>query len=535
MIVHIAKKISAFRTEDRGGILVFVGICLLPMLLMLGLAVDSSFGLAQKRKLQMAVDAAAKAGSVNGAGENDAVTAEVQKIFNANTVNMKNVNGPVTTIDIDNNALTVSASVVVSNMFMTLGGIPTSTYTASTTVPLSNSNYYEIAIIYEVSARFQGGGFHNKICNALMDFVNGLPDNVLVSITPIATEILLDSTNTVPNNLFNHLSMATDDESAGPAFFPLSTNYGWSMTSYNAVTNPFYTTSGYSTLTSNPLPSICPGGYPSCPPSMWPDKCPPLNTNTSCSQVYSYKNNQIFPILPLTMNKSLIIKYLKDLQNYVAPSDGLFPSLITWGWRTIDPAWRDFWKVNTDSANTLRTAGDYPHSYARKRKSVVIIFDGAQYWDGYATNLGNYYNNKCGDASTEAGGMNHWWMTAYGIVPVPTDYISTVDDITCENKSYTTLDKGLGLNLSDNKNYKATVSSTSYKDAILNESLAKFLRICTNMKAKNIDIFLLSPSNISTLAPCCNSSSNAYTITNANSVILAAMQAAKAKILTKIS
>jgi len=536
------KKILSFIKNDRGAVLIFVGMSLIPIILILGLAVDSSIALQQKRSLQAAVDAAARAGVANGNGVAATITTEAQKTFAVNITSLQNVTGPNVSVNTTNNTVTVTASIVVPTTFMSIGGSTTKTYNATATVPMGNQNIAEVAIVYEVSARFLPNNFHQNICNALITFVNNLPSNVMVSITPIATEFLLESSTTVSNSLFGHLSVTTNDESANPAFYPLSTNYIFNNAAYNSTQNHFYYANGiYATyptdpgvLTSNPVPSICPGGYTSCAPKMWPTKCPPSTTNISCSQVYTYISNPSYPILPLTANKTMVVNYLNKLKNFKASADGLFPSLISWGWRTIDPLWKDFWLVNSDKATTLRATGEYPKAYDGVQKSMILIFNNSEYWNDFTPNVSAYYVNKCGDATRVVNGLNHWWMSGYGMIPVPTDYISKVDDITCENKWFKTMDKSLGLNLSDATNYKGTVTGTSFKESILKEVSAKFFRICKNIKAKNVDIYLLANGNTGTLSPCCNSSANAFTIGNSATSISTALNSVQSKIVAKI-
>jgi len=543
MIHAIVSNMKKLRSGEKGAVLVFVGLSLIPILLILGLAIDSSMGMDKKRQLQAAVDTAAKAGVANGNGVTATITSEIQKVFAVNTSNMPNISGPNISVNTANNTVTVSASILVSNSFMGIGGIGTSTYNATTTIPLNSGNIAEVAIVYEVSARFLNNNFHQNICNALINFVNNLPSNVMVSITPIATEFLFDPATTVSNALFNNLSMTTNDESAIPGFYPLSPNYAWTSANYSSIQNPYYFANGVyatyptdpSVLTSYSAPlSICPGLYPSCPTNMWPLKCPPLNINTSCSQVYSYISNPSYPILPLTLNKTLAVNYLNGLKNFSASANGLFPSLISWGWRTIDPSWNNFWMVNSDTTTTLRTTGQYPKPYGGTQKSMILIFNSNQYWDDFVPNVSSYYMNKCGDATTVVNGLNHWWMSGYGMVPVPTDYMSYVDDITCENKWFKTMDKSLGLNLSDSTNYNGTVNTATYQTDILNEVGAKFFRICNNIKAKGVDVYLLSNSNTGTMTPCCNSSANAFTIGNSSTSISTALSSVQTMITAKI-
>ena len=110
-----------------------------------------------------------------------------------------------------------------------------------------------------------------------------------------------------------------------------------------------------------------------------------------------------------------------------------------------------------------------------------------------------------------------------------------VDDITCQNSWYKTMDKGLGLTMSDATNYNATVNSTTFPANILTEVSNKFFRICNNIKAQNVDIYLLSNTSTSSLSACCNSSANAYTIANTSSSIATALSAVSAQIAAKVN
>ncbi|MBX9804234.1 MAG: hypothetical protein K2Y18_00585, partial [Alphaproteobacteria bacterium] len=545
IIVKIHKvglKFRIFKHKEDGGVLILVGILLTPIISMLGLAVDTATGFENKRRLQAAVDAAARAGLANGNGDVATITTIIQKVFAVNTTNMKNIIGPVINVNTGANVISVSASVKVNNTFMNIGGIPLSTYNASSSVPLSLGPSSEVAIVYEVSGRSLQNNFHQIMCDQLIKFVTSLPNNVMVSITPIATEFLLDSKTTANNALFSHLDMGSNDEMANPGFFPLNPAQAWNTTNYGSVTNPFYTQGQYAVyptdpgvLISNTSPGMCKlpqPNYPSCSSIKWPTKCPSTQ-NISCSQVYSYASGKAYPILPLTLNKTLAVNYIKGLKEFAAPSDGFFPSLLSWGWRTIDPNWNDFWLVNSELNNTSRSITKYPQPYGSTYKSMILVFNGNPYWDDYKKNISSIYNNKCGNSQKVVNGLNHWLMTGYGMVPVPTNRQSFVNDITCENRWYKTMDKGLGLNLSDATNYNSTVDASTYAEGVLNAVGAKFYRICNNIKMKNIDIFVLSSNDLQSLSACSNSSSNTYTINNSATSISKALDEVRTKIVAK--
>jgi Flp pilus assembly protein TadG len=132
MIKDIYQKINFFHKSDKGAVLILVSLIMLPMLLMVGLAVDSANGLKNQKKLLMACDAAAKAGAANGGGVLATITSQAQSVFTANTSGMTGITGPNVSQS-SSGVVTVSASIVVTNYFMTLGGIPTNTYSATAT------------------------------------------------------------------------------------------------------------------------------------------------------------------------------------------------------------------------------------------------------------------------------------------------------------------------------------------------------------------------------------------------------------------
>jgi len=336
MITTLTKKWNAMRTTEKGGVLIFVALCLLPMFLILGLAVDSSYGLTEKRKLQMACDAAAKAGVANGGGVSATITSEAQKVFAANIANMTGITGPTISVNTSAKTVTVSASIVVSNVFMVLGGVPTSTYSATTTTSYGTA-LAEVVIIIEGSQRAAyASNFQQNVCAQLISFVNSLPSNVMVSIIPLSGEFSFDPSTTVSGNLFNHLSSTTNDESANPGYYPLSTNYAWTLANYNAIPNPYY--GGLSqypsapTRTSYTSPATCPGSYSSCSSTLYTANCP-STTHQSCSSTYAYNHLPTYPMLPLTLNRTLITNYINSIKNFNSWSDAFFPSMISWAWR----------------------------------------------------------------------------------------------------------------------------------------------------------------------------------------------------------
>lgn len=536
MIAALLKRWKAFCAHNKGGVLILVALSLLPMLLMMGLAVDSSYGLAQKRKLQMACDAAAKAGMANGQGQLTTITTEAKKIFTVNTINMSGISGPNVSVDASGN-ITVSASINVPTTFMKLGGINSTSYSATSTVPNGSlGQVFEIAIAIDVSRRSTQGGFLDALILLLPSFINGLPKNAAISIVPYSTNVQFDSSTTVSSALFNKLSPSATDEISSPAMFPISNYYPWNSVSFSTVYNFFYGTSFPNETSYYPLPGICPSGKLACS-TLYPGNCP--GGWQSCTSNYSYFMYPNIPVLPLTTNKTIINDYINSLQNINPGNNGELASLISWAWRTIAPEWNDFFQVNSLGTTTNRTTGTYPKAYNQTTpKSLIIIASGDAYWDDMK-NSANFYTTACGASSAtwtancKSGfpcvNQQTWLMTNYGIAPLTKNLIAR-NDGTCANYDYDTIDKSFGLNLASNDFLDTIRDANGYTTAILNEVQNKVNRICANIQSTGINIYVIA-AGTTTDFNSCTTNSNIYPMKKA-SKLSSALASISAKIIS---
>lgn len=516
MIAALLKRWKAFCAHNKGGVLILVALSLLPILLMMGLAVDSSYGLAQKRKLQMACDAAAKAGMANGQGQLTTITTEAQKIFTVNTINMSGITGPNVSVDASGN-VTVSASIAVPTTFMRLGGINSTNYSATSTV-LNGSvgQVFEIAIAIDASQNSIQGGFFSGVMTLLPSFINGLPKNAAISIVPYSTTVQFDSTNTVPSALFSNLDPNATDEISSPAMYPISSYYPWNSLSFSTVYNFFYGTSFQNETSYYPLPGTCPSGKSACS-TLYPSNC--AGGWQSCTSNYSYFMYPNTPVLPLTTNKTAINNYLTNLQNMSTGNDGALHSLISWAWRTIAPEWNGFFQVNSVGTTTNRTTGTYPKAYNQTTpKSLIIIASGNAYWDDMK-NTPNFYTTACGASSTtwtancKAGfpcvNKQTWLMTNYGIAPLTKNLIAR-NDGTCANYDYDTIDKSFGLNLAGNDFLDTIRDANGYTTAILTEVQNKVNRICANIRSTGINVYVIAAGSTHNFDSCAGSNNIYY-------------------------
>jgi len=117
--------LRAFLREKRGGVIIFLGLAIIPLIGAVGLAVDSARGYLVKQRLSQAVDAAAlAAGRVIGS---DDLSGDIHKYFDANFpagYAGADAAAPTFTVDEDDEMVTVAASVTMPTSFMRVLGVP---------------------------------------------------------------------------------------------------------------------------------------------------------------------------------------------------------------------------------------------------------------------------------------------------------------------------------------------------------------------------------------------------------------------------
>lgn len=141
-----------FAGGNRGGVAVWGGLMIVPLLAFMGLGVDSARGYMVRARLSQALDAAALA-----AGKWSASTVKAEEeaamTFKANFPNGymdAAVSGPNITFNSLNDVVGVSATAVLPTYFVHLLGVPTFTVGASTEV-MRKTVYMDIVMSFDVS------------------------------------------------------------------------------------------------------------------------------------------------------------------------------------------------------------------------------------------------------------------------------------------------------------------------------------------------------------------------------------------------
>ena len=149
-----SKIVSGFKrlmSNERGNMAIVVGMATVPMILIMGAAVDFENASNTHTELQSAVDSAALYAASLDSYPNDVLTRKSKFYFNANF----SANGstdpslaPTYNVTTVGDSITATASVPVNNAFMKIAGLPTTTISATSVVKKAGINL-EVSLVLD--------------------------------------------------------------------------------------------------------------------------------------------------------------------------------------------------------------------------------------------------------------------------------------------------------------------------------------------------------------------------------------------------
>ncbi len=351
-----SSKMSPVLRDDRGGVALAMGLSIVPLILLMGLAIDGGLAYSAKSKLQGALDSAVLAGAQAASAEGSDVVADARMYFDANYPS-DYIGGRITrfqpTFNDETRELTINAEAEIPTAFMKVAGFST-VPVAVTSTAQQQLNGIELAMVLDVTGSMNSsdpsGGTKlealQTASNTLLDVIYGesdLIDDVSVSVIPYNTEVNLGSDRTDLLTGFDPTAFGTD---------------GWKGC-IEARSAPF--------------------DRDDSPPSeeafealLWPAVGSPFNTSND--------PNAFCPdseVLPLTAEKSVVADHIDDLTAFGFTMTNVG---FTWGWRTISPLWQGEW----GSAEAPVDYGD-----PTIKKAIIFMTDGIADWsDDYYTAYG---------------------------------------------------------------------------------------------------------------------------------------------------
>ncbi|WP_162009696.1 TadE/TadG family type IV pilus assembly protein [Methylocystis heyeri] len=147
-LVSVSPALASFRSENSGAAAVMFGVAAVPLMLMLGVAIDTGRASRAKLALQQAADAAALAAAAQPGLTHSARQSLAQNVALANLSHSAWTATPAVTETESSGNYSVSATAQVNNTFMRLAGINTTAVAASATAtaaaagsPISYTHY----------------------------------------------------------------------------------------------------------------------------------------------------------------------------------------------------------------------------------------------------------------------------------------------------------------------------------------------------------------------------------------------------------
>jgi Flp pilus assembly protein TadG len=315
--------------DQRGAVMAIVGLAIIPLFAIIGLAIDTTRGYLAKSRLWSAVDAAALAGG--RVYEADYRDDDIQMYFDSNFPDgfMSAVLEP---LDIDpddvNRTITVTAQATIPTTFMRVVGIDTMTISASSEVMLESQSI-EVSLVLDIT------GSMVDHMEDLRDAADELVDLVVQDVqTPFYSKLALvpysmgvnvgSYANDVRGSYTNNTCTWSADPTCRYYRFRRFSDSNWTTQEISTCVSERAGSEAY----TDAAPSSAPVGknYPA-PGTHNP--CPP---NT---------------IIPLTSNKTLLHDEIDALEHGGSTAGHIG---IAWGWYMISPNFAYLWDADSQPA-----------------------------------------------------------------------------------------------------------------------------------------------------------------------------------------
>jgi Flp pilus assembly protein TadG len=416
--------------EQRGTVAAIMGLAIIPLFAVVGLAIDTGRGYMLKSKLSYAIDAAGLAGG--RAFDTDQREADIMMFFEANfpTHYMNSEllpDNPVINFDDAQNTVTIEASATIPTYFMRVVGVPEVTVSARTVIQRELRGM-ELVLVMDNTGSMRGNGGMAAMKPAATDLINILYGDretvpeFWVGVVPYAASVNIgtqhenwltgysaaDFLPTEWKGCVEARAFPNDSNDATPdveLFRPLR----WATT-FHQYQNPFWTQTGYvavvkdSTKTYNATgnliflqgsptpskPSPTKVQYNATNPATWgkwlngdnewdpsgPESALKLDNDL-------YQNEGTGPnlgcgpaITPLVSSKTTVLAAIDDMAPW--HRGGTMANLgLAWGWRVLSPNWRGRW--DGDLPDELPLDYETPNM----EKVIILLTDGNNEWYDY--------------------------------------------------------------------------------------------------------------------------------------------------------
>ncbi len=189
----LTRIVRSFCRDERGNVAIMLALCLVPIILAVGVAVDLSRGWLVKERLGQAIDSAALAAGSSLAMTETAQADYVRKYVEANyTVGDVGTLGTLTITEA-NDVITVTATATMDTAFMSIAGFDELTFNLSTEV-MRNLTGLELVMVLDNTGSMSGSKLTNlkSAATTLVDTLFGdetTSDSLKIGLVPFAAAV----------------------------------------------------------------------------------------------------------------------------------------------------------------------------------------------------------------------------------------------------------------------------------------------------------------------------------------------------------
>lgn len=389
------SKGSAIRRllgDQRGAVMAIIGLAVIPLFAIIGLAIDTGRGYMLRSKLSYAIDAAGLAGG--RAFDTDLREDDIAMFFEANFptgyMDAELLPGnPVVTFDDEENTITIEATATIPTRFMNVAGIYDMTVSARTVIRRELRGL-ELVLVMDNTGSMRSGGKIDAMKDAaaeLIDILYGSRDeveNFWVGLVPYAATVNIGASHEAWLTGYNAADFApttwkgcvearaypNDSNDALPAV------EGWSAFLWESTIEQF----------ENPYHDPDEGAYDEDDPATWGEylngdnQWDPAGLESAIRDENSWENDGTGPnlgcgpaITPLVASKTTVLAAIDEMLPW--HRGGTMANLgLAWGWRVLSPSWRGMWGGDTPEGLPL----DY--NEPGMNKVVILLTDGVNQW-----------------------------------------------------------------------------------------------------------------------------------------------------------
>ena len=317
--------------DQRGAVMAIVGLAIIPLFAIIGLAIDTTRAYLTKSRLWSAVDAAALAGG--RVYEADYRDDDIHMFFESNFPDGF-MNAVVEPLEIEpddvNRKITVTAQATIPTTFMRVLGIDSMTIAASSEVMLESQSI-EVALVLDITGSMDVGSRMEDLRDAADELVDILVQDVQepfyskLALVPYSIGVNVGSyANDVRGTYTNDTCIWSAAPTCRYYRFRRASDSNWTTQEISTCVTERTGSEAYTDAAPSVAPLgknyPAPGSYNPCPSSA---------------------------IVPLTSNKTLLHDEIDDLDPVGSTAGHIG---IAWGWYILSPNFGYLWDAESQPA-----------------------------------------------------------------------------------------------------------------------------------------------------------------------------------------